>query len=40
MTLQSTTFNEVRLDYEVRGANEPLVLSHCSVVADAFAPQG
>lgn len=36
--MQSATVNGVNLAYEVRGTGEPLVLSHCSFVADAFAP--
>jgi pimeloyl-ACP methyl ester carboxylesterase len=37
-TMRSATVNGVNLMYEVRGTGEPLVLSHCSFVADAFAP--
>lgn len=37
--MQSTTVNGVSLEYEVCGTpSEPLVLSHCSVVAEAFVP--
>ena len=37
-TMESTTVNGVRLEYEVRGTGEPLALSHVGLVADAFAP--
>jgi pimeloyl-ACP methyl ester carboxylesterase len=37
-TMESMTANGVRLEYEVRGTGDPLVLSHVGLVADAFAP--
>jgi pimeloyl-ACP methyl ester carboxylesterase len=38
MTMQQVTINRVSLEYETRGSGEPLVLSHCSLHADGFAP--
>jgi pimeloyl-ACP methyl ester carboxylesterase len=37
-TMENMTVDGVRLEYEVRGTGEPLVLSHVGLVADAFAP--
>jgi pimeloyl-ACP methyl ester carboxylesterase len=37
-TMRSATVNGANLMYEVRGTGDPLALSHCSFVADAFAP--
>src|SRR5512146_3191285 len=38
MTMQSAMVNGIRLEYEARGAGEPLALIHCNLIADAFAP--